>query len=111
MNSMETFNPDAECLVHDQLNNELIAWKPEWAAHYREFAQPCDAPGLITWGMAYCLMGGASSAMSGKMPNAASEGAFSDRGARAGTCTRRNVTGPRCRYMCGLFAGNDLSNL
>jgi hypothetical protein len=57
MNSMETFNPDAECLVHDQLNNELIAWKPEWAAHYREFAQPCDAPGLITWGMAYCFDG------------------------------------------------------
>jgi hypothetical protein len=47
MNSMETFNPDAECLVHDQLNNELIMWKP--CTHYREFAQPLDAPGLITW--------------------------------------------------------------
>ena len=34
MNSMETFDPDAECLVHDQLNNELIAWKPEWASDY-----------------------------------------------------------------------------
>jgi hypothetical protein len=54
---METFNPDAECLVHDQLKNELIAWKPDWAAHYREFAQPFDAPGLITWD-GYCLMGG-----------------------------------------------------
>jgi hypothetical protein len=43
MNSMETFNPDAECLVHDQLNNELVAWKPEWAEHYREFAQPFAA--------------------------------------------------------------------
>jgi hypothetical protein len=28
MNSMETFNPDAECLVHDQLNSQLIAWNP-----------------------------------------------------------------------------------
>ena len=50
MNSMETFNPDAECLVHDRLNNELIAWKAEWAAHYREFAQPFDEPGyFVGW--------------------------------------------------------------
>jgi hypothetical protein len=49
MNSMETFNPDAECLIHDRLNNELIAWKAGWAAHYREFAQPFDEPGSISW--------------------------------------------------------------
>jgi hypothetical protein len=36
-------------LVHDRLNNELIAWKAERAAHYREFAQPFDEPGLISW--------------------------------------------------------------
>jgi hypothetical protein len=42
MNSMETFNSDADCLVHDRLNNELIAWNTEWAAHYREFAREFD---------------------------------------------------------------------
>jgi hypothetical protein len=49
MNSMQIFNPDAECLVHDRLTNELIAWKTEWAAHYREFAKEFDEPGLVSW--------------------------------------------------------------
>jgi hypothetical protein len=44
MNSMQTINPDAECLVHDRLNNELIGWKTEMAAHYREFARQFDEP-------------------------------------------------------------------
>ena len=39
MNSRQTFNPNAPCVMHDQLNNELIQWNVECAADYREFAQ------------------------------------------------------------------------
>jgi hypothetical protein len=46
---MQTFNPDAPCVIQNQLNNELIQWDTQWAAHYLEFAQPFDSPDLISW--------------------------------------------------------------
>jgi hypothetical protein len=38
MNSMNKFDPNRPCRVHDALNDTFLNWKPEWAPHYREFA-------------------------------------------------------------------------
>ena len=48
MNSMNTFNPEVPCHVHDTLNKQLIEWKPEWAALYREHGVLHDE-GVIAW--------------------------------------------------------------
>ena len=48
MNPMRTFNPDVPCQVHDGLNDETFDWKPEWAAHYREYAFD-HTEGVVNW--------------------------------------------------------------
>lgn len=48
----------------------------------------------------------------GRQPNAASErGLYSERDARAGTCTRRNVTGPKGDISAGLRPATTYQNL
>lgn len=54
---MQTFNPDAPCVIHDQLNNELLPWSSDWATHYREFAQPFDLR-ILSLGIRCCSMDG-----------------------------------------------------
>jgi hypothetical protein len=48
MNPMKNFDPDRPCRVHDELNDEFLNWKPEWAAHFREFAAE-HGEGVIAW--------------------------------------------------------------
>jgi hypothetical protein len=55
---MVTFDPDAACLVHDQLLQQTSEWKPEWATHYREHAKGSDVvywDGLMLDG--WCALG------------------------------------------------------
>jgi hypothetical protein len=35
---MSEFDPTHPAFVHDELNNKVLDWKPEWAANYREHA-------------------------------------------------------------------------
>ena len=35
---MSEFGPTRPALVHDELNNRTIEWRPEWATNYREHA-------------------------------------------------------------------------
>jgi hypothetical protein len=45
---MSEFNPAKPSRVHDALNNQTLAWKAEWAAHYRQYAiQQSD--GRVGW--------------------------------------------------------------
>ena len=46
MRPMATFNPDVPCMVHDELNDDTLEWKPEWASHYRENAK---GSGVVSW--------------------------------------------------------------
>ena len=46
---MSTFDPSVPCKVHELVNNCFFDWKPEWAAHYREYAEPYDTAGTIAW--------------------------------------------------------------
>src|ERR1700760_151683 len=48
MNPMSTFIPDVACRVHDQLNDRVLDWRPEWAEHYRQYASEHDT-GVIGW--------------------------------------------------------------
>ena len=48
MNPMRTFDPGVSCGVHDRLNDFVLDWKPEWAAHYRRWAKEHDI-GVIEW--------------------------------------------------------------
>lgn len=48
MNSMDTFDPDCACQVHDGLNDQMIEWRPQWAAMYREHGTTWDE-GVIAW--------------------------------------------------------------
>jgi hypothetical protein len=57
MQPMNTFDPRRPCKVHDALNDCMVDWKPEWVGNYREYAEPCDAPGVIA-GTDCCSMGG-----------------------------------------------------
>jgi hypothetical protein len=45
---MSEFDPTRAAFVHDELNNKVIDWKPEWAAHYREHAIP-EPAGKVGW--------------------------------------------------------------
>jgi hypothetical protein len=47
---MHTFDPTRVCKVHDQLNDGVFDWKPEWAEHYRTYAEQWPATGVIAWG-------------------------------------------------------------
>lgn len=38
LRSMIEFDPARPALVHDSLNDKMIEWQPDWAAHYREHA-------------------------------------------------------------------------
>ncbi len=44
---MSEFDPDRPCQVHDQLNDKIIRWKPEWAHTWRDRSD--HAPGVIEW--------------------------------------------------------------
>jgi hypothetical protein len=49
---MSEFDPTKLALVHDQLNDELIDWKPErYLEHYRQYAALDLDPekGLVEW--------------------------------------------------------------
>jgi hypothetical protein len=35
---MSEFDPTREAFVHDKLNDRVLRWEPEWAAHYQEHA-------------------------------------------------------------------------
>ena len=48
MNPMSIFDPDVVCRVPDKLNEQVLVWKPEWAANYRQHAREHDA-GVIHW--------------------------------------------------------------
>ena len=48
MNPMKTFDPDQPCRVHDEVNDQFLEWKPEWAPHYREYATK-HFDGIIAW--------------------------------------------------------------
>ncbi len=48
MNSMDTFDPDMPCRVHDGLNDQIIEWSPRWASMYREHASKWNE-GIIAW--------------------------------------------------------------
>jgi hypothetical protein len=45
---MSEFNPTQPALVHDELNDIIIEWKPEWAEHFREHAI-MEASGKVGW--------------------------------------------------------------
>lgn len=45
---MSEFDPTKPSMVHDALNDETFIWKPEWADHYRRYAQP-SSPGVVGW--------------------------------------------------------------
>ena len=45
---MSDFDPAKPAMVHDVLNDDTFAWKPEWAAHYRQYARE-NGPGVIGW--------------------------------------------------------------
>ena len=44
---MVTFDPTRPADVHDQLNDKIIRWKPEWAATWQDRRD--HAPGVIEW--------------------------------------------------------------
>ncbi|MDF0515784.1 hypothetical protein P0R31_00835 [Bradyrhizobium yuanmingense] len=48
MNSMDTFDPDCACQVHDGFNDQMIEWRPQWAAMYREDGTTLDE-GVVSW--------------------------------------------------------------
>jgi hypothetical protein len=35
---MSEFDPTREAFVHDKVNDRVLRWEPEWAAHYQEHA-------------------------------------------------------------------------
>jgi hypothetical protein len=45
---MNEFDPTKPSLVHDVLNKDTFAWKPEWAAIYREHARDMGK-GVMNW--------------------------------------------------------------
>jgi hypothetical protein len=38
MRPMSEFDPTRPAFVHDELNDKVIEWQPDWAEHYREHA-------------------------------------------------------------------------
>jgi len=45
---METLDPDRACQIHDGLNDQMIEWRPHWAAMYREHGTTWDEGG-VSW--------------------------------------------------------------
>jgi hypothetical protein len=45
---MSEFNPARPAVVHDGLNDRVIDWQPDWAAHYRDHAM-FEPNGKIGW--------------------------------------------------------------
>ena len=43
----DTFDPTRPALVHDQLNDKIIRWNPEWASTWRDRSD--HAPGVVEW--------------------------------------------------------------
>ena len=48
LRAMSDFDPAKPSRVHDILNDETLDWDPEWAEHYRQYAQ-VNSPGVIEW--------------------------------------------------------------
>ena len=46
---MTTFDPATPCKVHDQLNDCLFDWKPEWAENYRQHAISGYGESVVAW--------------------------------------------------------------
>ena len=47
---MSTFDPAVPCRVHDQLNDSMLDWKPEWAEDYRKYGVESErGRGVISW--------------------------------------------------------------
>ena len=44
---IETLNPTSRALVHDQLNDKIFEWKPEWASTWPD--RRAHAPGVVEW--------------------------------------------------------------
>lgn len=44
---IETLDPTKPALVHDQLNDKIIVWKPEWASTWPDRSP--HAPGVVEW--------------------------------------------------------------
>ncbi len=44
---IETLNPTRRALVHDQLNDRIFEWKPEWASTWPD--RRAHAPGVVEW--------------------------------------------------------------
>jgi hypothetical protein len=47
MQSMDAFDPEKACLVHDHFNDQTFEWKPEWSSSYKN--TPNHRPGVISW--------------------------------------------------------------
>jgi hypothetical protein len=45
---MSTFDPSQPALLHDQLNDKMIAWTGEDLAHWREHAESASH-GVVGW--------------------------------------------------------------
>lgn len=45
---MSEFDPTQAGLVHDELNDRVINWQPEWAEHFREHAI-FEPTGKVGW--------------------------------------------------------------
>ncbi|AWL93071.1 hypothetical protein CO683_38150 [Bradyrhizobium ottawaense] len=52
MKSMDTFDPDMPCHVHDGLNDQIIECSPQWAWMYRQHASRWDE-GVIAGTVCY----------------------------------------------------------
>ncbi len=44
---MSTFDPSQPADVHDQLNDRVFRWKPEWASTW--LYRSDHAPGVVEW--------------------------------------------------------------
>jgi len=45
----KTFDPEKRCRVHDELNDQMIEWRPRCATLYQEYAVEQDE-WVIAWG-------------------------------------------------------------
>ena len=52
---MVTFDPTQPALVHDQINDRIVEWKPEWASTWPD--RSAHAPGVVEWDGLLLTMG------------------------------------------------------
>ncbi len=46
---MSQFDPSKPAVLHDDLNDKMIAWTGEQADHWHRYAHPHDDGGIIEW--------------------------------------------------------------